>query len=84
LQLRRECAAQDEKQRERAGGYIIDDGHLQGGKRSADYYVAGLSLIFDLFPTGCQPGLIPPLWRTGDGVKSVHPLARHISVMKYT
>jgi hypothetical protein len=29
-------------------------------KRSADYYVAGLALFFDLFPTCCrQPDLYP-------------------------
>jgi hypothetical protein len=32
----RECAAQDEKQREGAEGYIIDDSLLQGGRRSTD------------------------------------------------
>jgi len=49
------------------------------------YYVVGLALFFDLFPTCCrQPDLYPICGGKEHGVKSVHPLARHISVMKYT
>jgi hypothetical protein len=36
---------------------LLMTGIFKGGRRSADYYAAGLSLIFDLFPTCCQPDL---------------------------
>jgi hypothetical protein len=55
-------------------GILLMTGISMAGRDLQINYVVGLALFFDSSNLSARP--IPPLRRTGDGVKCVHPLAR--------